>query len=175
MASREHPVDRLFVVAVRSRLINNTPYDVYRLISSFDPGSSAFADLRVLPCDSALPASREAYLFLETAGTWMCFDWDVPRMAGAVSRLIEGHGPLTVVGPQAGALRESLGIRFRIVSSLSFETIIHPRMQGREFPLAPACIEREENRFYNGERYDGERYELATTFSIFHSMNCPNH
>ena len=165
--------DKLFLIDVKVRVINNTPYDVYRAASQFPLGRVEVIDLRYLSRDIPLPESEEAYLFLETAGTWMCFDWAPDRFADSIARLQTACPNLTVVGPQARALREHLNGNFRIIDRLAFQSEIVPEGRAKPRVISDAWVCRQRNRAYNGEYWDGTRLSLRETFSVYHSMNCP--
>jgi hypothetical protein len=162
----------LFLIGAKRRLINNTPYDVYRLASLFPTEEVDVIDLRFDPPDP-LPASDSVVLFLETAGTWMCFDWDPERFIGLLDALIANYPACTVVGPQAAALRELTGYAFTPVDRLDFRSAIAPEANSTGLALAPAWLGAERHRAYNGEHFDGRRMRLLPTFSISYSMNCP--
>ncbi len=162
----------LFLIGAKRRLINNTPYDVYRLASFFPPEEVDVIDLRFDPPDP-LPASNSVVLFLETAGTWMCFDWNPERFIGLLDALIANYPVCTVVGPQAAALRELTGYDFTAVDRLDFRSAIAPEANGPGLELTPAWLDAERHRAYNGEHFDGRRMRLLPTFSINYSMNCP--
>jgi hypothetical protein len=167
------PLEHLFLIDVRKRLINNTPYDVYQLASRFQPDQVEVVDLRFNLVSSELPASKAVSLFLETAGTWMCFDWDPARFCERLDFLSARYPELTLVGPQAGALRELVGREFRVVESLDFhEAILGSRTENQP-RVSSVWLQPHLHRNYNGEYYDGTRMELAPTFSISYSMNCP--
>jgi hypothetical protein len=170
---RCNPLEHLFLIDVRKRLINNTPYDVYELASHFRPDQVEVIDLRFHPAHSALPASKMVSLFLETAGTWMCFDWDPARFRKRLDFLSARYSELTVVGPQARALRELMGHEFRVVESLDFQKAFFGSAREDRTRVSSVWLQRRLHRNYNGEYFDGKRMQLAPTFSICYSMNCP--
>jgi hypothetical protein len=164
-------LEHLFVVDVKKRLINNTPYDVYRVASQFPLGSVEIVDLRFSAIDD-LPASRAGYLFLETAGTWMCFDWNPVRFTERLDYLRARCDTVTVVGPQARALREYTGRAFHCVDSLDFSAVVPGTQLGKD-GVHEAWLDPARNAAYNGQTFDGRRLTLTQTFSLYHSMNCP--
>ena len=159
-------LQRLLLVDVKRRVINNTPYDVYKLADSFAGESVDVIDLR-FHADCDLPESDAVYLFLETAGTWMCFDWDPVRFTRRLAQLSDRYPSVTVVGPQARALRELTGEPFAVVENVDFGGSDHDR------PLAAAWLAAARDGRYNGQWFDGETLRLAPTFSISHTMSCP--
>jgi hypothetical protein len=162
---RPRRLRRLFLVDVKPRLINNTPYDVYRLADRFAGEPREVIDLRFHE-DADLPESDSVHLFLETAGTWMCFDWDPARFVRRIDSLLGRYPRVTVVGPQARALRELTGASFEVVDTVHFAAERDRVVSGSW--LAAACDER-----YNGQWFDGERLRLVPTLSISHTMSCP--
>jgi hypothetical protein len=112
-------------------------------------------------------------LFLETAGTWMCFDWDPPRFRNRLDSLGSADRKLTVVGPQARALRELTGRPFRVVEDLDFHKGFQGAGPDSTFEIGSRWLEPHLHANYNGEYFDGVRLRLAPTFSIDYSMNCP--
>jgi hypothetical protein len=167
----KHRLRHLFVVDVKRRLINNTPSDVYKLASRFAGERVDVIDLRFRD-DSVLPESDAVYLFLETAGTWMCFDWDPERFTRRLGPLLRRHPKVTVVGPQARALRELTGASFDVVEQVDFgEAIGNGR--DREAIVADRWLAAARHRGYNGQWFDRDRLRLGPTFSISHTMSCP--
>jgi len=162
----------LFLIGGKRRPINNTPYDVYRLASFFPPEEVDVIDLRFDP-PHPLPASDSVVLFLETAGTWMCFDWNPERFIGLLDALIANYPVCTVVGPQAAALRELTGYDVTPFDRLDFRSAIAPGANSAGLALALAWLDAERHRAHNGEHFDGIRMRLLPTFSINYSMNCP--
>jgi hypothetical protein len=168
---RRRPLRRLFLVDVKRRAINNTPYDVYKLADRFAGEPLDVVDLRFYE-NVDLPASEAVHLFLETAGTWMCFDWDAARFLRRLDQLRERYPRVTVVGPQARALRELARGNFAVVETVDFAGAIAP---GREpkGPISGAWLEAARDRRYNGQLLDGAALRLAPTFSISNTMSCP--
>jgi hypothetical protein len=165
-------LEHLFLVDVKRRLINNTPWDVFKLASQLERGTADCIDLRFRDEDS-LPDATHAYLFLETAGTWMCFDWNEPRMAARVARLRARYPRLTLVGPQAAALREALNAEeVEAIGELEFERAIAAAYDP-EAPIDSIWVASTQRDRYNGEWYRDRQFQLAPTVSIYHSMNCP--
>lgn len=169
--SRE--LQHLFLIDVKRRLINNTPSDIYRLASRLPPGSVEIVDLRFNDPARGLPPARTVVLFLETEGTWMCFDWDKPRFTQRIAGLVRQYGRCIVVGPQARALRALTGMDFEAADTLDFAAAIAPDLPAQDIQLAPEYLEPGRNRAYNGEHFDGTRMRLLPTFSLSYSMNCP--
>jgi hypothetical protein len=167
------PLEHLFLIDVRKRLINNTPYDVYQLASHFPSGQVEVIDLRFHMAPWALPASKSVSLFLETAGTWMCFDWDPARFCNRLEFLRTRYPELTVVGPQARALSDLAGYEFRVVESLAFQKAFLGGQWDAQPRMASVWLQPRLHGNYNGEHFDGRRVRLAPTFSISYSMNCP--
>ena len=161
----------LFVVDVKRRLINNTPYDVYKLASRFAGERVDVVDLRFRD-EAVLPESEDVYLFLEAAGTWMCFDWDPERFMRRLEPLLRRYPKVTVVGPQARALRDLTGWSFEVVEQLDFGEAIGGG-RNRERMVADAWLDAARHRGYNGQWLDRGRLRLAPTFSISHTMSCP--
>jgi hypothetical protein len=170
--SRHRPrqLQHLFLVDVKRRLINNTPYDVYKLADRFAGEPVDVVDLRFYD-DVELPPSDHAHLFLETAGTWMCFDWDPGRFARRLDSLLARYPRVTVVGPQARALRELTGGPFDIVDTVDFGAVLGNGH--RHGSLSGSWLETARDSRYNGQWFDGDSVSLGPTFSISHTMSCP--
>jgi hypothetical protein len=171
--TRRGRLEHLFLIDVRKRLINNTPYDVLRLASGFPRDRVEVIDLRFHPSELPLPPSDNVTLFLETAGTWMCFDWDPRRFQERLDCLRDRSGELTVVGPQAGALKALTDGRFRVIEGLDFQREFPGNRLSRESGISNEWLEPHLHGNYNGEYFDGVRMQLAPAFSIGYSMNCP--
>src|ERR1700674_4264459 len=118
---RRGRLEHLFLIDVRKRLINNTPYDVLRLASRFPRDRVEVIDLRFHPPELPLPPSDNVSLFLETAGTWMCFDWDPHRFQERLDSMRDRSAELTVVGPQARALSAVTDRPFHVIEGLDFQ------------------------------------------------------
>src|SRR5271167_1125687 len=93
--NRRGRLEHLFLIDARKRLIDNTPYDVLRLASGFPRDRVEVIDLRFHPPDLPFPPSDNVSLFLETAGTWMCFDWDPQRFQERLDSLRDRSAELT--------------------------------------------------------------------------------
>ncbi len=165
------PLRRLFLVDVRRRAINNTPYDVYKLADCFAGEPLDVVDLRFYE-NVDLPPSETVHLFLETAGTWMCFDWDPARFLRRLDQLLDRYPRVTVVGPQARALRELAGRDIAVVETVDFAGAVAP---GREpkGPISGAWLEAARDRRYNGQLLEGGALRLGPAFSISNTMSCP--
>src|SRR5689334_10267576 len=150
----------LFVVDVKQRSINNTPYDVYRFASGLPPGSVEVIDLRFTPLDAVTEAD-ETWLFLETAGTWMCFDWNPARFLGRLEYLLRRCRSLTIVGPQAPALRELSGRRLATVDTLDYASGMPADSGWQPRPTGDAWLDRARNASYNGQHVAAGRMCLA--------------
>jgi hypothetical protein len=162
---------RLFLIDVKRRFINNTPYDVYKALGQLDPVGVECFDLRFHAEDDALRPADQVFLFLETAGTWMCFDWDEARFRQRLALLCGRYPRVTVIGPQAAALREACPeLRFEAVDTLDFEPLLAPGYRPDE-PLDLRWLEGAAH--YTGEFYRDRRYQLKPTVSVYHSMSCP--
>lgn len=170
---RRGRLEQLFLVDVRKRLIDNTPYDVLRLASGFPRDRVEVIDLRFHPPESPLPPSDNVTLLLETAGTWMCFDWDPGRFQARLDSLRGRSGGLTVVGPQARALKALTGLQFRVIEGLDFRKEFPGNGLSQESGISSELLEPRLHGNYNGEYFDGNRMQLAPAFSIGYSMNCP--
>lgn len=164
--------DNVFIIDVKRRVINNTPWDVHKLAAHVGRTASVeVIDLRFASRDE-LPPAQHAYLFLETAATWMCFDWNEPRFLQRLAELASRYPRITVVGPQARALQAISPVELEAIDSLEFESAIAPDYDG-EAPYELAWLRRPENARYNGERFERGRYWLGPTVSVVGSMNCP--
>lgn len=164
---------RLFLIDVKRRLINNTPYDVYRLASCFPRETVDVIDLRFHPSGVELPESDSVVLFLETAGTWMCFDWDPKRFIERLDGLLANYRDCTVVGPQARALRTLTGYNFSVIDTLDFQSEMAPESPGEYPAIAAEWLNTRRHHGYNGEHFEAGQMRLSPTFSISYSMNCP--
>ena len=171
--NRRGRLEHLFLIDVRKRLINNTPYDVLRLASRFPRDRVEVIDLRFHPPELPLPPSDSISLFLETAGTWMCFDWDPQRFRERLDSLRDLHAELTVVGPQARAVSALTGRPLRVIESLDFQKEFADNGPSRNSGISDEWLEPQLHVNYNGEFFDGKRMHLARAFSIGFSMNCP--
>jgi hypothetical protein len=171
--NRRGRLENLFLIDARKRLINNTPYDVLRLASGFPRDRVEVIDLRFHPPELPLPPSDRVSLFLETAGTWMCFDWDPQRFQQRLDSLRDRSAELTVVGPQARAVSTLTGLPFRVIERLDFQKEFLGNQLSHQSGLSNEWLEPHFHGNYNGEFFDGIRMQLARTFSIGCSMNCP--
>jgi len=164
-------LQHLFVIDVKPRLIKNTPYEVYRMAGLLGSDETEVIDLRFTALDE-VPESEHVYLFLETAGTWMCFDWNPSRFRERMQYLSPRCRSLTLIGPQAPAVRELLGSDFRVVDTLDFSCLV-PGERDAARLTDRRWLGVDRNKPYNGQFFDGTRMWLAPTFSVYRSMSCP--
>lgn len=163
----------LLVIETKTRLIANTPYDVLKLAANLQHHgwTVEIVDMRYELPQQALCPADVVYVFLETAGTWMCFDWDEPRFQRTVDLLLAHHENVILVGPQAGAVRELVGPLVRCITDLAFEHIIDPAYDERIEPDYDFIARTAPH--YNGEHYADGEYSLQPTVSVYHAMACP--
>lgn len=158
-----------YFVDVKRRFINNTPSDVFRLLSHLRVTQDRFVDLRF---EDRFPDADEAFLFLETAGTWMCFDWNEERFIRRIESLSARYRRVTVIGPQAAALRALTGEELTAITNVDFGGQLSPDY-ATDVAIDLAWMNRAETDLYNGEKTTSAGLSIRPTVSIQRSMSCP--